>query len=213
MDEFDDFFLSYNKILHKFKLIGKTTATGKEITHKDLRQAINIMQKKHLRCRWKSGKIKNRKFYILNEGYLWLAYVYFQKEKSQIDADIYFFEERIKEYEKVLHVEHKEKFCNEDMKIKRIMEYFNRTDSSVRKAIKKMCDAGLDNCKSMIDDNVVISKEGIEWICKNIFKKKYLELLEKYKMELTESYIDAGYIYDQLFEKLGFNISYKIFQE
>ena len=53
MDEFDEFFLSYDKILYRFKLLGKTTATGKEITHKDLRQAINIMQK--------SSKIKNIK--------------------------------------------------------------------------------------------------------------------------------------------------------
>ena len=39
-----------------------------------------------------------------------------------------------------------------------------------------------------LDDNkVVISKDGVEWICKNAFKHKYLELLEKYKMELTEN--------------------------
>lgn len=41
-----------------------------------------------------------------------------------------------------------------------------------------------------------ISKQGIEWLCKNYFKQKYLELLEKYKMELTEKYIEAGYPYD-----------------
>ena len=42
-------------------------------------------------------------------------------------------------------------------------------------------------------------KEGVEWICKNVFKQKYLELLEKYKMELTEMYIEAGYPYDNFF--------------
>ena len=26
----------------------------------------------------------------------------------------------------------------------------------------------------------------VKWICKNVFKQKYLELLEKKKMELTE---------------------------
>ena len=42
----------------------------------------------------------------------------------------------------------------------------------------------------------VVKKEGIELLCKNCFKQKYLELLEDYKMELTQKYIDAGYIYD-----------------
>ena len=46
-----------------------------------------------------------------------------------------------------------------------------------------------------------ISKEGIEWLCKNCFKQKYLELLEQYKMELTEQYIASGYIYDNFFGK------------
>ena len=34
---------------------------------------------------------------------------------------------------------------------------------------------------------------------KNVFKKKYLKLLEKYKMQLTELYIKRGYIYDEFF--------------
>ena len=46
----------------------------------------------------------------------------------------------------------------------------------------------------------IISKEGIKWLCKNCFKQKYLELLEEYKMELTEKYIQAGYLYDYFFE-------------
>ena len=38
-------------------------------------------------------------------------------------------------------------------------------------------------------------------MAKNCFKSKYLELLEKRKMDLTEEYIKAGYIYDNFFEK------------
>lgn len=87
------------------------------------------------------------------------------------------------------------------MNIEQMKEYFNRTESSVRKAIKKMCDSGLDNYKYLIGDNVVVPKNGIEWICKNVFKQKYLELLEKYRMELTEEYIKQGYIYDEFFGK------------
>ena len=65
-----------------------------------------------------------------------------------------------------------------------------------------MRESGLEEYKFLIENKVVISKEGVEWICKNIFKQKYLELLEKYKMELTEKYIEAGYPYDNF---LGMN--------
>lgn len=44
------------------------------------------------------------------EGYYWLKLVYFQKEKKQIDADISFFERRIKLYEDLLKVESKNLF-------------------------------------------------------------------------------------------------------
>lgn len=100
----DSIFLSYNKILIKLHNLGLTTKHGKEISHMDLRKAIDVMLKKHPTCRWRSEKIKSKRYYILFEGYLWLIYVYFQSEKNQIDADIIFFETRIKEYEKLLEI-------------------------------------------------------------------------------------------------------------
>ncbi len=41
----DSIFLSYNKILKRFQLLGLTTKYRKEITHKDLRKAIEVMLK------------------------------------------------------------------------------------------------------------------------------------------------------------------------
>ena len=127
--------------------------------------------------------------------------MYFEKEKSLIDTDVEFFETRIKLYEDFLKVEHNENWCNEDMDIKQLEKYFNRAESSIRKAIKKMCDNGFSNYKYLDNNRVIISKKGVEWICKNVFKQKYLELLEKYKMELTELYIEKAYIYDEYFGK------------
>ena len=127
--------------------------------------------------------------------------MYFEKEKSLIDADIDFVETRIKLYEDFLKVEHNENWWNEDMDIKQLEKYFNRAESSIRKAIKKMCDNGFSNYKYLDNNRVIISKKGVEWICKNVFKQKYLELLEKYKMELTELYIEKAYIYDEYFGK------------
>lgn len=195
----DSIFLSYKKILNRLHALGITTRHGKEISHMDLRKAIDVMIKKHPTCRWRSEKIRSRKYFILIEGYEWLKRVYFQKEKSLIDADVDFFETRIKLYEEFLKLNHNENWWNDDMDIKQLCNYFNRKDITVRKAIKKMCDSGFERYKFLINNKVIISKEGVEWICKNVFKQKYLELLEKYKMELTEKYIKAGYIYDNFF--------------
>lgn len=195
----DSIFLSYNKILNRLHASEITTKHGKEISHMDLRKAIDVMLKKHPSCRWRSEKIKSRKYFVLVEGYYWLTQVYFQKEKSLIDADIDFFKLRIKQYEELLKIEHNENWWKEDMEIKQLCEYFKRKDITVRKAIKKMCNIGLEKYKFLVDNKVVISSKGVEWICKNVFKHKYLELLEKYKMELTEKYIEAGYPYDNFF--------------
>ena len=175
----DSIFLSYNKILKRFQLLGVTTKYGKEITHKDLRKAIEVMLKKHPTCRWRSEKVKSRKYFILDE--------------------VDFFEGRIKQYEELLKINHEENWGNEDMDIKQLCEYFDRRDITVRKAVKKMCDNGFEQYKFLVDGKVIISSKGVEWICKNVFKQKYLELLEKYKMELTEKYIKAGYPYDHFF--------------
>ena len=195
----DSVFLSYDKILKKLHQLGLTTKQGKEITELDLRKAIDVMLKKHPTCRWRSEKMRSRKYFILIEGYYWLLNVYFQKEKSLIDADINFFEDRIKQYEELLKVEKNKNWWDEDMDIKQLCKYFDRKEITIRKTIKKMCDNGFGQYKFLINDKVVISSKGVEWLSKNVFKKKYLELLEKYKMELTELYIEKGYIYDEFF--------------
>ena len=195
----DSVFLSYDKILKKLHQLGLTTKQGKEITELDLRKAIDVMLEKHPTCIWRSEKIRSRKYFILIEGYYWLLNVYFQKEKSLIDADINFFEDRIKQYEELLKVENNQNWWNEDMDIKQLCKYFDRKEITIRKAIMKMCNSGFENYKILINGKVVIPSKGVEWLCKNVFKKKYLELLEKYKMELTELYIERGYIYDEFF--------------
>ena len=195
----DNIFLSYDKILKRLQLLGITTKHGKEVKHVDLRKAVDVMLEKHPTCRWRSEKVKSRKYLILIEGYEWIKRVYFEKEKSLIYADVNFFETRIKLYEDFLKVEYNKNWWNEDMDIKKLEKYFNRAESSIRKAIKKMCDNGFSNYKYLDNNKVIISRKGVEWICKNVFKQKYLELLEKYKMELTELYIKAGYPYDHFF--------------
>ena len=197
----DSIFLSYNKILNRLHNLGLTTKHGKEISHVDLRKARDEKRKKHPTCRWRSEKVRSRKYFVLSEGYYWLLNVYFQKEKSLTDADIDFFEDRIKQYEELLKIVHDENWWNEDMDIKQLCKYFNKEDITIRKAIRKMCDSGLEEYKLLINNKIVVSREGIKWICKTVFKQKYLELLEKYKMKLTELYIKADYPYDHFFHR------------
>ena len=154
----DNIFLSYNKILKRLQMLEITTKTGKEITHKDLRKAICVMEEKHSNCRWKSEKIRSKRHYILIE-------------------EIFI----------------------KDMYVNELEEYFDRKSETIKKAISKMLKYGDENYRYIENEKYKISKNGIEWLCKNCFKQKYLELLEEYKMELTEEYIKAGYIYDYFF--------------
>ena len=197
--ELDKIFLLYKKILERFRLLNVTTKHGKKISHLDLRKAVDTMVKKHPTCRWRSKKVRSNRYLVLIEGYYWITLVYFQNDKSMIDADVEFFETRIKQYEEVLNFHSDRKWWNENMSVKDLERYFNRGESSIRKAIRKMCKEGLECYKLYENDKVIISHDGVEWMCKNVFKQKYLELLEKYKMELTEKHIEAGYPYDHFF--------------
>jgi len=198
---FDSIVLSYKKILIKFEQLDIKTKNNKSVTDNDLRRAISIMIKKHPTCRWKSSKLKNNKNYILAEGYLWLINVYFQKEKTLMEADIEFFLKRIKEYKQILNISEDKKWWNHNMTINELEKYFMRDKSTIRKAIKKMCDIGNGKYKYYREGQVIVSSLGIEWLTRNIFKHKYLELLEEYKMDLTERFIKAGYFYDNYFYK------------
>ena len=198
--ELEKIFLSYNKILLKLKQQGIKTKNNNEITHKDLRQAIDVMLKKHPTCRWRSNKVKSRKFYILEEGYHWLIEVLFQNKNDLIDADIKFFQKRIRLYEDFLKVKPKELFC-ENIPYLRLEKFFNRKIDTVRKAIEKLEKKYSIKLRYKENNQVYVYSKGIELLCKECFKQKYLEILEDYKMELTEKYIEAGYPYDNFFHR------------
>lgn len=198
--ELDKIFLSYNKILKRLKMNGAKTKNGKEITHKDLRKAILVMQKKHPTCRWRSNKVHSRKYYILSEGYYWLLLVFFQNKKNMLDADIDFFEMQIKEYEKLLELKSKKLF-SDNIPYLKLESFFNRKIYTIKRAIRSLEDKY--NISFLLEENneMYVSSKGIELLCKECFKHKYLEILENYKMELTEKYIVAGFPYDNFFHR------------
>jgi len=153
------------------------------------------MVKKHPTCNWKQKKVTGKRYYILIEGFYWLKFVYFQNKKKLVDADIDFFIERIQQYEKLLKIEPKS-FWNENLEVYSLQNYFNRVKGTIKNNIIKM--NKITKCSYIYYENEkqIISKEGIEWLCKNCFKQKYLELLEKYKTELTNIYIERGFPYN-----------------
>lgn len=198
--ELEKIFLSYNRILTKLNKQGCKTKNGKAITHKDLRKAILVMQEKHLKCRWRSNKVKSRKFYIINEGYWWLVNVFFQNKKDLIDADIEFFEMRIGLYENLLKLKPKELFVN-DIQYSQLEKFFNRKLYTIKRAVRNLENKYSINLRFKKDNRMYVYSKGIELLCKECFKQKYLEILEDYKMELTEKYIEAGFIYDNFFHR------------
>lgn len=189
----EEFFLSSNKILKKIKKQELKTASGKEITEHTLRKAIDLMDKRHHSCRWKF-KI-GRNTYVLIEGVYWLIHVYFQKENDLLDADIKFFIERIEQYEKLLNITSKN-FWNNDMSVNELGTYFNKAIKTIKNNIYRMNKQNNKKFVYIKNNKLIVSKLGVEWLCKNCFKDKYLSLLEEYKMELTERYKAKGNIYD-----------------
>lgn len=193
-NENNKIYLSYKKILNLLNIQNIKTSMNKDIDYKILLQAIRIMEKKHPICRWRQIRAKDNKHYILIEGFYWLSFVYFQHSQKQIDADIDFFKLRISQYQKLLNIKSKN-FWLREYKLVELIDYFDRSEITIKKAISKMIKYNKDYM-FIIENKYFVTNEGIEWLCKNIFKQKYLEILEKYKMELTELYIKAGYPYD-----------------
>ena len=198
--ELDKIFLSYNKILARLNKQGCKTKNGKEITHKDLRKAILVMQEKHPKCRWRSNKVRSRKFYILDEGYWWIVEVFFQNELDLIDADIKYFKKRIKLYEDFLKIKPKELFVN-NIPYSQVENFFNRKLYTIKRGIRFLENKYSINLRYKKDNRMYVYSKGIELLCKECFKQKYLDILENYKMELTEKYIAAGYPYDNFFHR------------
>ena len=193
-NENNKIYLSYKKILNLLNIQNIKSSMNKDIDYKILLQAIRIMEKKHPICRWRQIRAKDNKHYILIEGFYWLSFVYFQHSQKQIDADIDFFKLRISQYQKLLNIKSK-KFWLREYKLVELIDYFDRSEITIKKAISKMIKYNKDYM-FIRENKYFVTNEGIEWLCKNIFKQKYLEILEKYKMELTELYIKAGYPYD-----------------
>ena len=92
----------------------------------------------------------------------------------------------------------KELFIN-DLSYSQLEIFLNRKLYTIKRAIRTLENKYSINLRFKKDNRVYVYSKGIELLCKDCFKQKYLEILENYKMELTEKYIAAGYPYDNFF--------------
>lgn len=197
-------FMNYKEVLQYFKENNIRTKANKEITHKELRTAIQVMLQKHPNCRWRSEKIKKRYYYLQYEAVIWLRDVYFNNyETDFLDKDIQWFKDRICWYQNSLS-NAKIEFPKFDLKIEpmtklELAKFFNKDISVIRKALLKMEKDNSTKDRNYLNGKRYLSVPEIEWLLKNKFKKKYLELLEEYKMQLTELAKANGSFYDNYF--------------
>lgn len=197
-------FMNYKEIISDFNNRGLTTKGGKPITHTDLRKAIQVMQQKHLLCRWRSERIEQRYYYIQYEGVLWLRNVYFNSyDMKFIDKDIKWFKNRIMWYQNQFdknNIDYPEFSFNIDTMNKiQLCKYFDKSISTIENALRmyEKNTSSKDRCYK--DGKLQIQSSAVIWLIENQFKYKYIEILESYKMELTEIFKTNGGYYDNYF--------------
>lgn len=197
-------FMNYKEILSDFNNRGLTTKGGKPITHTDLRKAIQVMQQKHSLCRWRSERIKQRYYYIQYEGVLWLRNVYFNSyDMKFIDKDIKWFKNRIIWYQNQFdknNIDYPEFSFNVDTMNKiQLSRYFDKSISTIENALRmyEKNTSLKDRCYK--DGKLQVQSSAVIWLIEIQFKYKYIEILESYKMELTEIFKANGGYYDNYF--------------
>lgn len=197
-------FMNYKEILEDFEKRNLKTKNGKTISLMDLTAAIDVMNKKHSSCRWQSEKITKNYYYIQYEGVIWLRDVYFNCYNLKlIDKDIEWFEKRIKWYQNQLkknNIEFPEFNYNVSaMSKKQLALYFNKALITIENGIREYEKIHLSRCRKYEDGKLIISENVVKWLIENKFKNKYLEILEEYKMQLTEIFKAHGGYYDNYF--------------
>lgn len=146
------------------------------------------MTKRHILEDWffvRSANNNQKTMYISNEGLDWLKEVYFNKDGYYLDLEITFFENIIKNQEQKLDIDHKSKKY-QDMSITDLMKQFRKSRTSIDTAVSRMIKRTGINYKYIIDDEVIIKKEGVKWLYEKYFRLAYLEELENYKLELDQ---------------------------
>ena len=155
------------------------------VSEEQLNHAVKVMEKYHYfeDCIWyRLGPTDLIVLFNL-EFVDWLKEVYFNKDGFFLDREIHFLNAKIKDLENELGISHYEKnylYLN----VKELQEYFNKSNSSILKAIERMNKKM--NCKCYKDGKLYITPIGVKWLDQNYYRKSYLKELLNYKKILNE---------------------------
>lgn len=83
-----------------------------------------------------------------------------------------------------------------DMTKKELSIYMNKSVSTIENGLRDYEKATGEKIRKYEDGELKINESAIEWLIKNKYKNRYLQLLEDYKMQLTEIYKKNGGYYD-----------------
>lgn len=157
-----------------------------KVTEKQLNQAIKVMEKYHYFENWIWYRLgpTNDLIVLFNLEFVeWLKEVYFSKDGFFLDREVHFLNARILNMENELGASHYEKnypYLN----VKGLQKYFNKSNSSILKAIERM-NKNID-CKCYKDGKLYITPNGVKWLDQNYYRKSYLKELLDYKKLLNE---------------------------
>ena len=109
--------------------------------------------------------------------------LYFYKDGFFLDREIHFLNARIKDLENELGIAHYEKIypC---LNVKKLEEYFGKSNSSILKAIERM-NKKID-CKCYKNGKLYITSTEVKWLDQNNYRKSYFKELLEYKKLLNE---------------------------
>lgn len=87
------------------------------------------------------------------------------------------------------------------MNVSQTSLFFNKSNSTIKKTLIEYEKNISTEYKRQYnkDGLLILDEEILKWMIEEKFKQKYLELLERYKMQLTEIFKNNGGLYDNYF--------------
>ena len=156
------------------------------VSEKQLNRAIKIIEKFHYFENWiyyKLGPSSDLIVFFNLEFVNWLKEVYFNKQGFYLDREITFLEKQILDMENELNIPNFEKVYPY-LNVKELEEYFNKSNSSILKAIERMNKE--ISCKCYMDEKLYIKPTGVKWLDQKYYRKSYIKELLDYKQKLNE---------------------------
>lgn len=144
------------------------------VSEEQLNHAIKVMEKYHYFENWIWYRLGPTDLIVLFnlEFVNWLNEVYFNRNGFFLDREIHFLNARILDVENKLNISHFEKVYSY-LNIKELQEYFDKSNSSILKAIERMNKKM--GCKCYREGKLYITPIGVKWLDQNYIENLTLK--------------------------------------